>query len=386
MRQEEITKYEFIDALRGFAILPVIFIHTSLFYVPTLPILSLIAAKSAHGVQLFYIASALTLFLSMSERSKTAEFDQRGFFIRRFFRIAPLFYVAIAVYSWFYFSDAVNQIHDGVQRWQLMWAPAGIQWWYVPLTALFLNGWLPSTINSVIPVGWSIAVEMTFYLFVPLLYRKIRDINSAILFTVISVILLKVLVLLLRPVAASYFPLKWEYLYDGFFYFWFFGQLPVFGLGIITFHIYKAKGSQPDWKLGYILIFAAFFLFISFLKTETFMNIIPAQMCYGLAFMIFALGLAYAPLKIFVNPVMSWIGKVSFSLYLVHLIVFEYLVRYLPSGIPGVGKNTNLFIMFIIATMISCGVSFFTYKFIELPGMNLGKSIISRMRSSQAGV
>src|SRR5262249_22075965 len=46
-------------------------------------------------------------------------------------------------------------------------APHGIGPAQVILTALFLHGFWPDSINSVVPGDWSIAAEMTFYLVFP---------------------------------------------------------------------------------------------------------------------------------------------------------------------------------------------------------------------------
>jgi hypothetical protein len=46
--------------------------------------------------------------------------------------------------------------------WLSKWALAGVHTSYFVLTALFLHGWNPYTFNSIVPGGWSIAVEMTF--------------------------------------------------------------------------------------------------------------------------------------------------------------------------------------------------------------------------------
>ena len=60
-----ITKYDFVDTLRGLAVLGVVAIHTSELAPPSSLILQTIAHAGSFGVQLFYVASALTLFLSM---------------------------------------------------------------------------------------------------------------------------------------------------------------------------------------------------------------------------------------------------------------------------------------------------------------------------------
>ena len=68
----------------------------------------------------------------------------------------------------FYLGMIAYLLYSGMSNER--WAPNGVAWWHVLLTALFLHGWHPETINTVVPGGWSIAVEMSFYLFVPLLF------------------------------------------------------------------------------------------------------------------------------------------------------------------------------------------------------------------------
>ena len=50
---------------------------------------------SARGVELFFVVSALTLCLSSAARSNREALPTLNFYIRRFFRIAPMFYIAI---------------------------------------------------------------------------------------------------------------------------------------------------------------------------------------------------------------------------------------------------------------------------------------------------
>ncbi|MCX5882897.1 MAG: acyltransferase family protein, partial [Deltaproteobacteria bacterium] len=158
---EDIRKYDFIDALRGYAILLVLLVHSSQSVTPINQTLQLLMSNGARGIQLFYIASALTLCMSWRFRSKHEISPFRDFFLRRFFRIAPMFYVAIVFYVLLYgFSLRYG-------------SPNGIEWWFVPLTALFLHGFHPETITSVVPGGWSIAVEMNFYLVLPLLLHHL---------------------------------------------------------------------------------------------------------------------------------------------------------------------------------------------------------------------
>ncbi|MBK9207774.1 MAG: acyltransferase [Anaerolineales bacterium] len=319
MKDTPITKHDYIDALRGFAILAVVFYHSLQWVVPTSGLLNVIAEQGARGVQFFYVASALTLFLSLGTRKKIETRPVLNFFIRRFFRIAPLFYLAIILYTW-YDGNAPRYF-----------APNGIQWWYIPLTAFFLNGWLPETINSVVPGGWSIAVEMIFYLTVPYLFSKLKDVSSTLKFIFISLVASKVFSILAVNFFNPFLQTDQQYLVTSFSNFppWFFSQLPV-----LLWHGHSALSSchsisRTKLETGMALpLLLSFFLFFSFLKAETYQTFYPITSCTELYFPFFLVP-AFFPAKIFVNKITTLIGKLSFSIYLVHFIVLKVVGAYI---------------------------------------------------------
>jgi peptidoglycan/LPS O-acetylase OafA/YrhL len=51
----------------------------------------------------------------------------------------------------------------------------------------------------------------------------------------------------------------------------------------------------------------------------------------------------------------------------------------IPRGLPGVGKTINFFLCYFIAVLASCAVSYFTYNYIEIPGMKMGRLLIRRL-------
>jgi peptidoglycan/LPS O-acetylase OafA/YrhL len=54
-----------------------------------------------HGVQLFFLASVVTLMMSWHyEKNRDGTADVGAFFLRRFFRIAPAYYLASVFYLW----------------------------------------------------------------------------------------------------------------------------------------------------------------------------------------------------------------------------------------------------------------------------------------------
>jgi peptidoglycan/LPS O-acetylase OafA/YrhL len=361
VQRAEINQYEFIDALRGLAILLVVITHVASIAPPSLPVFRLIAANGAYGVQLFYVISALTLFLSTDQRSHLEKNPIRNFFIRRIFRIVPLFYLSVIAYT-IVFGTGPNY-----------WAPSGLEWWHYALTLLFLNGWHPEAINAIVPLGWSIAIEMTFYPLIPFLYKMVKDAAGAIALIVASLILQIVLVAIYKPFLMQY---ATGYIVQAYFYLWFFAQLPVFGLGILAYQILRNRPAQNK-SLGGALVFLFLFMYGAFLQTHTYGDFIPAHFFYGIAFIVLTLGLYFNPIKVFVNPFTRWIGKISYSLYLVHYIFLPYLREWIILEVFGKTMQFALYVIFLLA--ISSGISYITYRFVELPSMDLGKKLIGKL-------
>lgn len=148
----DLTLLPFIDALRGIAILGVILTHCGQWCHPDSATIRLICGAGARGVQLFFVMSAFTLYRSHVLRQEKSKYGIAKFFARRTFRVAPLFWMAIPFYLAVNGTAPNHNCPDGIGPRQIL------------LTVTFLHGWFPDTVNSVVPGGWSIAAEMTFYL------------------------------------------------------------------------------------------------------------------------------------------------------------------------------------------------------------------------------
>lgn len=355
MLNSEIRKYDFIDALRGMAILGVIVVHSSQSVTPSGALLSWFMAEGARGVQLFYVASALTLCMSWVARSTHENSPIRNFYIRRFFRIAPMFYIAIVTYM------LVNGFSP------TYWAPNGIEWWFIPITAVFLHGFHPETITSVVPGGWSIAVEMSFYALLPFLFPHIKS-KKACFFILILSLVISGLSYLLIPHIFSY-PANQQYLIKSFAYLNFFGQLPVFIMGILGFLIFREKYPRKQIALvggsAFIVLFLAFLYPVFNLPSVRLLNSLHHFIAGGL-FVSFALLLGNWPVRFLVNKLTTTIGKFSFSMYLTH---FAVLICFSRMGFSEIFPKSNLasILHFICVAFAATCVSFFFTSTLKNP-------------------
>ena len=220
----QLTHYRFIDALRGFAFLGVLSTHVGGLTHPVSKTLANLADAGQYGVQLFFLLSAVTLLRSFALRSPEENFPVRNFFIRRLFRIAPLFWLGIVFYVWLFGCGPD------------VYAPNGIGVWHIASTASFLHGWYPTTINSVVPGGWSIAVEMTFYLCLPYLAGRLTSAWAAGSVFLYSLLAAAVLFFTMDTVLLRWLPPQDDQLIPWFLTMWFPSQLPVFLLGFVVYH------------------------------------------------------------------------------------------------------------------------------------------------------
>lgn len=364
---QDIKKYDYIDALRGYAILLVVLVHSADLFHPGSLMAKHVMAWGSHGVQLFYIASALTLCMSWHYRSHIESSPVRNFFIRRFFRIAPMFYLAIIFYAWLYGMSP------------RYWAPNGLEWWFFPLTALFINGYYPETINSIVPSGWSIAVEMNFYLVLPFLLKAITDKKRALAFVVLSIGLDRLSKIAFEHIYFGYFSPEQQYLVSDFTGLNFFAQLPVFAFGIATYYFYLEKESAKRF-LPYLWgVLVVFFVGATLvMPPNVFDKIVGHHIFAGALFALITLTLASFPYSLFVNRYITSIGKVSFSMYLSHFAFLEVFKFYnftslFPESIVGSLSG------YLLVALLSFSISVVFYNYIELKGMAFAKSLINTL-------
>ncbi|HEY4292283.1 acyltransferase [Luteibacter sp.] len=376
------VQLDFVDALRGIAIIGVLISHAQRnveIYQAMgrealmSPWLSRYAAQGARGVQLFFVVSALTLFLSARKRSAEAT-PWLNFYLRRFFRIAPMFYLAFAVYC---LAPAVLKGHDV--------PPPGT----VLGTLSFTNGWNPTWLlgaNDVVPGGWSIGVEMSFYIVFPLVFLALHNFPR----TLAALVLLLVVDVVTWTPLLGHPPIADAQLWQRFVFIWLPNQLPIFLFGIgAYFVLFEQAGRLTSFfrngdrlHNGCWFMLAVAILMIA----PQWIDDPRAVFLYGAAFAILALSLYRQSYRWLVNAPLRHIGKISFSGYLTHFAMLQVARKVL--GKLHADTHLSPDIYFLATVLLALGgtvlVSTVTYRFVEVPGQALGKRIILALEARRA--
>lgn len=356
------ARFAYIDALRGFAALLVLVFHCLIRTSNQFPEWAKnLIEQGARGVQLFYVVSAFTIFYTLAARRGQERHPLRDFFIRRFFRIAPLFYCAIVFYLWLYGLGP---------RWALG-DQSSVTLANVISNFLFINGFNPYWINSVVPVGWSVTVEVTFYCCIPLLFVYLKNLSRSLWFTFLALMLS----IVLNSVLASHPLISDRRLWNEFLFQWFFNQLPVFGVGVVLFFLLTQQHDKVthDQASAHAPVLTVISIFLLLALPFGRYQYLPKHFLYALAFALLTYSLAFHPLRIFVNSITMYLGKISYSLYLTHVLAIRLAVSCLESS------HWSAFLA--VTLLIAVGISTITFYLIERPGQQLGSRLLRRLNA-----
>lgn len=357
-------KFHYIDIMRGIAIMAVIAMHC-IFFKNEGGIILTIAKFGQMGVQLFFVASALTLCLSMEHRG----FDRKKeYYLRRYFRIAPMYYVGLILY----FIISMIRYYNGLPGNYELYTFFGI------LTNVFLvHGFVPEFNNNLVFGGWSIGTEVAFYLVFPYLFIRLKDKSVSYISRVI-VIYSTFIVFMTMGVC---------YIYDdflvsnnGFLYYNLFNQLPVFLWGIMLYCLIKRGKISPKKHFAGMIVGLGGFFYFWYSSIPLAFYFVPLFM--GMVFFCFGAILSRINFRI---KILEKIGKMSYSIYIVHFIFCWFLFPILDASLLLSYNATIRFLLNFFTTLcLSYMLSSVTRKYIEKPFMDYGNAIIKRMTGTKA--
>ncbi len=358
------SNLQYIDSLRGVAILMVILVHTSQTVSGLHSYIQTVCNFGQMGVQLFFVLSAFTLCLSMERRSGQSGLG--SFYNRRFFRIAPLYYFGIVFYLFFY--STINFFSDDYFFSTDQYTSLNIS-----ANLFFFHGFYPPANNNIVPGGWSIGTEMAFYLIFPflfLLYKRFREYKAALFLIPVTGLLITYSIFLLL----SALGIK-NINNDSFYYFNLINQLPVFLLGISFYFMplnFKPKKFLHNIVAFAILIFLLFVAVFVFSRTR---DITMKPFISGVAFL--SLLFVFRTVKFLNFEWLQNLGRLSYSIYLFHFVFAWVLSSVIVELLKGsLDSNLLLFICFTVSVLLSAFVANLSSPLIEKPGIHLGNKVL----------
>lgn len=352
-----------LDGLRFFAFLLVFIHHHSLF--SKIPYLSILHTDGWVGVDLFFALSAfLFTKLLIIEFEKTKKIDFRKFYLRRLFRIWPIYFLFIGFSAALYlFINESIGYNIGIRIIGLFTFSDNI------MTAIYGYNPLPYIAHL-----WTITYEEQFYIFIPIIIlllvqasfkrKLIIAISIFILFNGIRFALIAYNVphpaIWVLPI--THFESIILGIIIGFGGFDFFlKRIKPFMIGLIGILFFVLLCLLPDINnISYWLIVSYTFVGIS--TSMVLLSVLKSDY-----------------LKIFFSKkLFVFLGKRSYGLYVYHLLgngVASVMIKEIP-GLP-----SNSLASFIYSLTFTIIVSIISYKLIETPFLKLKKKfevIISR--------
>lgn len=330
-----------LNGLRAFAALAVVVSHSRLaqdkFGLP--PTTSLQLAQ--YGVTIFFALSGfLITFLLLKEREQTQTVNIQSFYIRRVLRIWPLYY--------FYLLVSVSTLWF-TQREVL---PGSLLYY------LFMLANVPFIINRALPKVdhyWSLGVEEQFYLVWPLIMRHLRN-PFTFLIGVISLFIVG------RGIAGY---LKFKYQIEIPYLIFTVNRFDCMALGCLgafVIHENRQRVIQMAHSLAAQVIVWATFALITFnqFKIHPLVNHIFVAGITVLA--ILNLAFNRSSIVSFDYPIIDFLGKISFGIYVYHPLVIFAAAKAKHYFLPEANLGLWIFPIIVGATIL---VSYLSYQFFE---------------------
>jgi peptidoglycan/LPS O-acetylase OafA/YrhL len=253
--------------------------------------------------------------------------------------------------------------------------PDGIGVKQIALAALFVHGFLPSTFSSVVPGGWSIAVEMMFYVVFPILISRINSWRVAATAGAVALVPAAVAYASIQLAAKQVEPHSWSGVYQVFSTLNFAHQIPVFLIGMTAYFIIRDEEyevTRRPFQLAFISLMPVIVVLEGYYRFGIGWAEFGFHSSYAMLFAGIAIVLSRTPRTIFVNPYIIWIGKISFSGYLWHLA----LIHFVPANFSRLSPMANFVWFYLALTVVTLLASSGTYVLIEKPFMGFANKFL----------
>lgn len=406
-------RYEFLDALRGVAALAVVIEHCSTLMWPSYEQFSKeYFGAGVFGVFVFFIVSGYIIPASL-ERGRALG----AFWAGRFFRLFPLFWGCLIAALVLHFLG----MYGGPPGW--MASPA----WNLLTNSTMAHWFLVGSNSQMLVVAWTLSYELVFYMFVSLLFiagLNRRSVPSALLaisaiplaglFLPIQMIngadanLVTRLVVVVATVAVAAFfayraPTRSSAIAavvlaslaiplllnqpgasgdsaigpSGY-------SAAIFAAMFVGTVLYRMATGEISSRLGWVVFTLAVVVMVGFaifqepgLQSSTGVTVTWQREAFTLggAYLLFAVALL---LRRYSFPAaLLFLGRISFSLYLVH----GFVLNVVPKRTESLAGISAAWLTWIVWVAVSIGVATLTYYKVEKPFVEVGHRVIAKIEA-----
>ncbi len=297
-----------------------------------------------YGVSIFYILSGLTLYHVYNNKLDFS--NLYSFFVKRIFRILPLLWLSI-----FLNIFLLGQTYD---------------FRTIFLNASGLFGFLDHD-NYITTGAWSIGNELVFYSLFPMIIilNRWKHYWTEIFFIITLMIAIYFAFWGLN--SSENFSHQWTIYINPM------NQIFLFTGGILIGKIIGLKKSNTTS----LLLFIVCVLFILFYPNSgDQINLVSGWNRIIYSFLSFILTISFLLIDtIIINKIVDWgltkLGHISYSLYLLHAIVFWTVAKF----INRVESQTLFLTICFISTIV---VSYLSYNYLEMKFSKLGKRLLTK--------
>gem|GEM_PF-162693 len=368
------SRIECLDGLRALAAIWVLVGHCLLLTGWHIPVIG----EPDLGVDLFIMLSGFLMVFHYQLRQDKEPWQRPEtwlkFWTRRYFRIAPLFYVmlfvALALGPYLYESrividDFLARSHQAPER----YLDGSLKNIVAHLSFLF--GLLPNFAYRTPLPDWSLGLEMQFYAVFPavmLLMRWLGWIRSAVLVAVLGCLIVFAMGRLsIHFPMPSFLPLKMQ----------------IFLCGMLLAGVVHQSRPRPLLYLALAVLLAALpfggdyglgKLLVREALVAGFFALVLYRMLPGLSGTV-----ARAIAVTLSNRFFPLMGELSFSIYLIHLLVLQPVAAFVISQYGNeLAAPLRFAIVVAIVVPTVTLLSWITYTLIEVPGQKAGRFVVQR--------
>lgn len=308
------------------------------------------------GVILFFVLSGfLITYLLLQEKKDTGTVSVKQFYLRRMLRIWPLYFLVVAgglflfpQIQFLFIPEWTPSIHEHFGTKILLFL------FFLPNLAITLF-----TPVSYASISWSVGVEEQFYLVWPWLIKKFRQPLRMLIGVILFYLLVRAGLILVQKFV--YQEKGIEYLLEFWRTYFNIDCMAIGGIAAWILFMKKEKIMRflfnPFLQAGVYLL-TVFLLLIGFYFPVYFFH----YEFYAVLFAVIMLNLAgnKKALVSLENPVLSYLGKISYGLYMYHLFAIVICIKLLQPVFPD-----NSFILYPASILLTIFIAGLSYEIFE---------------------